>query len=103
SDLNQKGFRATMDLLGEHVDTQEKARSAAQRYHTILETIHQRQIDSTVSLKLTQFGLKVDSDACASMVESVVERAAALNNFVRIDMEDSSCTSATLDVYRRLR
>src|SRR5712671_5926005 len=101
--LNQQGLRATMDLLGEHVDTLEQARHAVQIYTALLETIHKRKIDSTISLKLSQFGLKVDIDACHSMVESVVRRAAELNNFVRIDMEDSTCTAGTLDVFRRLR
>ena len=101
--LNRQGLRATMDLLGEHVDTLEQAHHAVHRYLTLLETISRRKIDSTVSLKLTQFGLKLDSDACHSMVESVVQRAGELGNFVRIDMEDSTCTSGTLEVYRRLR
>ena len=101
--LNQQGLRATMDLLGEHVDTLEQARHAVESYMALLENIHERKIDSTVSPKLSQFGLKVDIDACHSMVESVVRRAAELNNFVRIDMEDSTCTTGTLDVFRRLR
>jgi proline dehydrogenase len=101
--LNQQGYRATVDLLGEHVDTLDKARHAVERYLELLEIINRGKIDSTVSLKLSQFGLKVDVDACYSLVTPVVERAAALKNFVRIDMEDSSCTSATIEVYRRLR
>jgi proline dehydrogenase len=101
--LNRQGFRTTMDLLGEHVDTLDQAQHAVTSYMAILETIHAQSIDSTVSLKLTQFGLKVDPARCYSMAESVVRRAAELNNFVRIDMEDSSCTSGTLEVFRRLR
>lgn len=103
ADLNRQGFRTTMDLLGEHVDTLEQARPAVQSYMTLLEKIRDRQIDSTVSLKLTQFGLKVDTNECFSMVESVVRRAAEFNTFVRIDMEDSSCTTGTIATFRRLR
>ena len=101
--LNLQGFRTTMDLLGEHVDTLGKARQAAQHYMTLLDAISQRKIVSTVSLKLTQLGLKVHANECYSMAESVVRRAAELNNFVRIDMEDSSCTSGTIAIFRRLR
>jgi proline dehydrogenase len=100
--LNSSGLRATMDLLGEHVETLDQAHQAIQTYRDLLDAIHQRKIDSTVSLKLTQFGLKINPDECYSMVDAVVRRAAELDNFVRIDMEDSSCTSATLDVFHRL-
>jgi proline dehydrogenase len=101
--LNQQGFRATMDLLGEHVDRMEQAHHAVNTYVALLESIHNRGIDSTVSLKLTQFGLKLNPDECFEMVDSIIRRAAELNNFVRIDMEDSACTSATIEMYRRLR
>ena len=103
SGLNQQGLRATMDLLGEHVDRMEQARHAVDTYMTLLESIHQRGLDSTVSLKLTQFGLKLNPDECFLMVESIIRRATELNNFVRIDMEDSSCTTGTIETFRRLR
>jgi proline dehydrogenase len=103
SSLNQQGFRTTMDLLGEHVERMEQAQHAVDTYMALLESIHRRGLDSTVSLKLTQFGLKLDADECFRMVESVIRRAAELNNFVRIDMEDSSCTTGTIEMFRRLR
>jgi len=103
SSLNQQGFRATMDLLGEHVERLEQAHRAVDTYTALLESIHQRGIQSTVSLKLTQFGLKLNPDECFRMVESIIRRAAELNNFVRIDMEDSSCTTSTIEMFRRLR
>lgn len=92
-----------MDLLGEHVERMEQAQHAVDTYMALLESIHRRGLDSTVSLKLTQFGLKLDADECFRMVESVIRRAAELNNFVRIDMEDSSCTTGTIEMFRRLR
>jgi proline dehydrogenase len=103
SSLNQQGFRTTMDLLGEHVERMEQARHAVDTYVSLLESIHRQGLDSTVSLKLTQFGLKLNPDECFLLVESVIQRAAELNNFVRIDMEDSSCTSGTIEMFRRLR
>jgi len=103
SSLNQQGFRTTMDLLGEHVERMEQARHAVDTYMSLLESIHRQGLDSTVSLKLTQFGLKLNPDECFLLVESVIQRAAELNNFVRIDMEDSSCTTGTIEMFRRLR
>jgi proline dehydrogenase len=68
-----------------------------------LTEIHRRSLDSNVSIKLSQFGLKLDRNACYDLTEMLVEHARQLSNFVRIDMEDSSCTADTLHVYRELR
>lgn len=102
AELNARGLRATVDLLGEHIQTLDEAQPALRQYMSLLESIARRRIDSTVSLKLTQFGLKIDKDACLAMVDSIVTRAASLNNFVRIDMEDSTCTTDTIEIFRRL-
>ena len=60
-------------------------------------------LDSNLSLKLTQLGLKIDKEKCFQNVEEIVKHAKQLNNFVRIDMEDSTCTTGTLEIYRKLR
>jgi proline dehydrogenase len=56
-----------------------------------------------VSVKLTALGLELDYDLCRDNLESVVRDAAARSRFVRIDMEDSSTTERTLQLYRLLR
>ena len=101
--LNSRGIRATLDVLGEHVQTREQAQRAVEEYLHLLEEIAKRRVDSTISVKLTQLGLKIDSRACLDFADRLVRRAKELNNFVRIDMEDSSCTSETLRIYRELR
>jgi proline dehydrogenase len=101
--LNQAGIRATLDILGEDVLHIEQAQEAAAEYRQLLEEIHQRHLDANVSIKLTQFGLKIDRNQCLELVSRLVDRAGELGNFVRIDMEDSSCTSDTLSIYRELR
>src|SRR5262245_800598 len=65
SQLNNMGFLATMDILGEHVTNLPQARRASARYVDLLDEIHRQKIKSGVSIKLTQFGLKVDKAACA--------------------------------------
>lgn len=102
-ELNGKGFRATMDILGEDVDRLDQARGAALTYRTLLDHLHRNNIDSNVSIKLTQLGLKVDKRECLELADSVVLRARELGNFVRLDMEDSSCTTDTLEIYSELR
>jgi proline dehydrogenase len=101
--LNRNGFRTTMDILGEDIRNLDQARAAAGGYLRLLDEIHQRRIDSNVSIKLTQFGLKLDKACCVALTASVVQKAKERDNFVRIDMEDSSCTSDTFDIYRTLR
>src|SRR5262245_17113102 len=90
-DLNAKGFRATMDILGEDIHRHDQARRAAKNYRALLEELHSRNIDSNISIKLTQLGLKVDKAECLFLADSVVTHAREHGNFVRIDMEDSSC------------
>ena len=101
--LNARGIRATMDILGEDIHQIEQARRAQDAYMQLLDEIHRRKVDANVSIKLSQFGLKVDKTVCLDLVDGLVRHARELNNFVRIDMEDSSCTSDTLQIYRDLR
>src|SRR5687768_12320056 len=101
--LNKSGMRATMDILGEHVHTLDQAERAVSGYLNLLEETNRRKLDANVSIKLTQLGLKVDTNACLELTTRLVRRAQELNDFVRIDMEDSSCTTDTFRIYRALR
>jgi proline dehydrogenase len=101
--LNQKNMLATLDVLGEHIFKKEEAEATVADYLEALEAIHREKLDSNISIKLTAFGLKLDYDFCLANVRRVVQRAQELNNFVRIDMEDSSCTTDTLRIYDTLR
>lgn len=101
--LNELGACATLDVLGEFVSTQEEATRAADEYIEALDAIVESKIDSNVSVKLTHMGLLLDEEFCYQNVRRIVEAARERGNFVRIDMEDSPVTTATLDIYRRLR
>ena len=100
---NRYGKLATIDVLGEEINRDEEARAIAQAYRDVFETIERRELDSNVSVKLTALGLKLDYELCRENLEAVVREAARRDNFVRIDMEDSSTTSDTLRLYRELR
>jgi proline dehydrogenase len=102
-ELNTLGACATMDVLGEDVEDQKQASAAADEYLKVLEAIEREKLDSNVSVKLTHMGLKLDLDFCERNVARIVEEAKKRGNFVRIDMEDSSVTSKTLEIFRRLR
>ena len=102
-ELNRRGMMATLDLLGEFITLREEATATADEYLHALETIDREKLDSNISIKLTAFGLKLDFNFCVENVRRVVARAQELGNFVRIDMEDSSCTDDTLRLYDLLR
>jgi proline dehydrogenase len=101
--LNAQGKKATLDVLGEEVGTAEEALAIRDEYEQAMATIEAEGLDANVSVKLTGLGLGVDPALCAESVRSLVRLAAGHGRFVRIDMEDSSTTTATLDLYRLLR
>jgi proline dehydrogenase len=102
-DLNARGMMATLDLLGEDVHDQSEALATKDEWLRIIQTVSDRRLDSNVSLKLSQLGLRIDTALCYRIVEAIVDAARRAGNFVRIDMEDSSTTDDTLALYRRLR
>lgn len=101
-DLNAEGAMATVDVLGEEVDDPGKAEAAVKQYLGLLDTVVKENLDANVSIKPTMLGLNIDEELCRENIGTIVRRAAALDNFVRIDMEDHTCTDATLRIYRHL-
>jgi proline dehydrogenase len=101
--LNGAGKMATIDVLGEEVTTPEEARHIAYAYDDVFRAIDEQRLDSNVSVKLTGMGLKLGREIAKQNLQRTVRLAAARGNFVRIDMEDSSCTDDTLAIYRELR
>jgi len=102
-ELNALGKEATLDVLGEEVTLREEAIGLRDAYRRALDTIEEEGLRSNVSVKLTALGLKLDRGLCRADLTAVVEEAARFDNFVRIDMEDSSTTSETLALYRQIR
>ena len=102
-ELNRRGCMATLDVLGEHLTKREEAEVATTEYLQVLDAIAREKLDSNISIKLTQFGLKLDFEFCLTNVRKLLQRAKELANFVRLDMEDSTCTTDTLRAYDLLR
>jgi proline dehydrogenase len=101
--LNAQGVTATFDHLGESTTEEAQAIADTQAYLLALRRIHETGIQSNVSVKPTQLGLDINEELCYRNLREIVAEAARLKNFVRIDMEDSSKTDATLRLLRRLR
>jgi len=97
--LNGEGMAATIDVLGEEVTRADEARGIARAYRDVFDEIERQRLDSNVSVKLTALGLNLSYELCKENLVDVVGQG----RFVRIDMEDSTTTDATLGLYRELR
>jgi proline dehydrogenase len=100
--LGSQGQAVTLDSLGENVSTPEEARRSAQVYHWLLDAIAQSKLDANVSLKLTQMGMDLGAGLACEIVSSLVDHAAQSGSFVRVDMEGTAYTQATIDLVRKL-
>ncbi len=100
-ELNAKGITASLDLLGESVSTEREARSARDEYLQLLDRIHESKLDANVSVKLTAMGLDIDHELNVAIMQDILGRARQYDTFVRIDMEASSYTDVTLDLFEQ--
>ena len=100
--LAKKRITATLDLLGESVTQGSDAEAAAEQYVQMVDEMAARGgLEVNVSVKLTQMGFDVDEELCRRNVVRIVERAAAHQGFVRLDMESSAYTQRTLDFFAK--
>src|SRR5580704_16245584 len=100
---NDRGMLASLDYLGENVATTADAQRARDSYLDIFERIAKEKLHANVSCKLTQLGLDLSAEFCEGLVLSVVERAAAYDNFLRVDMEGSIYTQRSVELVKRIR
>jgi proline dehydrogenase len=100
--VNQLGQSVSIDNLGENVTNAEEARQSAALYHGLLDAISAQHLNANISLKLTHMGLDVDENLARDLVSGLVEKAASLKSFVRVDMEGSPYTQRTLDFVHEL-
>jgi proline dehydrogenase len=101
--INAENCSASFDHLNEAVESTDEADREVAEYLNILAKIDEQRIRSNVSIKLTQFGLKLDPELAYRNARRIVEEAHRRGNFVRVDMEDSPVTQATIDIFKRLR
>ena len=100
--LQAQGIASTLDSLGENVSTPEEAQRSAEIYHRLLDAIEARRLNANVSVKLTQMGMDLGHDLAREIVSGLVDHAVAAQTFVRVDMEGSEYTQATIDLVRAL-
>ncbi|MGD9557026.1 MAG: proline dehydrogenase family protein [Mangrovibacterium sp.] len=101
-ELNSRGIEVTIDLLGEFITNLQEAEENKNRYVTVIERFTSENIRGNFSVKPSMFGLLLDTSVCYRHLRDLVSLAAQKNNFIRIDMEDSQCVDAEIELFRKL-
>jgi proline dehydrogenase len=101
-EMNREGIAVSLDSLGESVTVAEQAHASAAIYHQLLDAIETRKLDANVSVKLTQMGMDFSPALAEEILGDMVEHAAHVKSFVRIDMEGTPLTEATMQMVERL-
>src|ERR1035437_8582360 len=96
--LNQGGIMVSVDLLGEYVNNLGAADIYKRQYIDLIKRFTVEKIDGHFSVKPSMFGLLLDQEVCYKNLHDIVEVADHCNTFIRIDMEDSECTSIELEI-----
>ena len=100
--VNREGIDVSLDSLGESVADAAQAQASAAIYHEVLDAIQTRGLRANVSVKLTQMGMDLDPALAEGIVAGMLVHAEEANTFVRIDMEGSQYTEATIQMTERL-
>jgi proline dehydrogenase len=100
--INREGIAVSLDSLGESVMSEAAAHASAAIYHQLLDAIQEQHLNANVSVKLTQMGMDFDPALAESIVAEMVDHAVRADSFVRVDMEGSNLTEATIQLVERL-
>ncbi len=102
-ELNSRNIKVTFDILGEFIKDLDEAEINKKEYLNLIEFAIANNIDGNFSVKPTSFGLLIDKEVCYRHIREIVAKASSYNNFIRIDMEDSPCTTLEIELFRRLK
>jgi proline dehydrogenase len=102
-ELNSKGIYATIDVLGEAIKNKSEAIEAKKGCIEVLESIERNNLMANLSIKPTQMGIVIDKEFGFKQIDEIISKAKEYKNFVRIDMEDSSVTDLTFELFRNLK
>ena len=101
--LNQQGFSATVDILGEHTNNENTARDITREYKEILSSIYNQNLNCNISIKPSHIGMDISTECIMENMTRLIETARENSQFIRIDMEDSSLTDATIQLYTKCK
>ena len=98
--LRGKKIGTVFTHLGENISDRSEAQQVTDHYLEVLDRIHQKGLQTDISVKLTQLGLDLSPDLCFANLRTIIARAPK-NSIVWVDMEASNYADVTLDLYRR--
>lgn len=102
-EIEKKGGMTTIDVLGEFVETKDRAIHEKSESTKVLDAIHNNKLNANLSIKPTSLGLAIDFDFGYNNIKEIISKAADYGLFVRIDMENAPYTTMTLDLFKKLR
>jgi proline dehydrogenase len=102
SALQQEGATATVAVLGEDIGDASETELTVSEYLALIDALGQADTTANVSIKLTSLGLDLSETLCQERLATVLDRADRYSMFVRIDMESSRNTDATLAIWEGL-
>ena len=101
--LDSEGTLTTLDHLGENVTSLEQAEASLISSLEAVRRLQAERLDrTTISIKLTQFGLDVSESECRRLVTTLAAAAQQTDRRIEIDMESSAYTVRTLQIVRDL-
>ena len=97
--LNHQGFAATIDILGEHIKDRIQAKEIVIEYIDLYDEIAENNLDCNISIKPSHIGLDISENIFLENLQLLIDKAMTTKNFLRIDMESSLATDATINAY----
>ncbi|MBK9384911.1 MAG: proline dehydrogenase family protein [Planctomycetes bacterium] len=101
--LQARGFSSILDVLGEDTETQEEALRAVDDYKRAVAAAGQHRLQTYVSIKPTQFGLRRSASDAEKNYRAVLDVARGAKIFTRVEMEDHTTTDGTIALFDALR
>ena len=101
--LRSRSINTILTQLGENITLESEANAVREHYGNVLEQVHRQNLDTYISVKLTQLGLDLDEELCRRNVSALAEHASSLNNMVWIDIEQSQYVDRTLGLFKAIR
>ncbi|MDX1566204.1 MAG: proline dehydrogenase family protein [Longimicrobiales bacterium] len=99
---NEEGLKVTANYLGEEEHDRASAEAAVETYVGLVDRIQEEGLDAGLSVKPSQLGETIGRDFLLENLTRILHRAGEAEVFVRLDMESSEHTEATLEAFEEL-
>ncbi len=99
--LNDKNLLATIDILGEHTKSINEANLITNEYVSLYKKIKSKNLNCNISIKPSHIGADISEDLFLKNLEKIHSHSISCDNFLRVDMEDSSFTNLTINAFNQ--